>query len=122
MALWTTSVDIAFPRDCAVTSVAHRARSVAERSSCFNLGLYYPRALYSQDCHGRQRRGGLARSTVSFGRESGRQLQAWTGDEDNSPSDGVLQAQVHRNRTLHLGNVNVPPSRSAIEGRKRGHP
>ncbi len=36
---WTTSVDIAFPRDCAATSLARRARSVAERSSCFNLGL-----------------------------------------------------------------------------------
>ncbi len=39
---WTTNMDIAFPRDCAVTSVAHRARPVAERSSCFNLGLVLP--------------------------------------------------------------------------------
>ncbi len=39
---WTTSVDIAFPRDCAATSLARRARSVAERSSCFNLGLVLP--------------------------------------------------------------------------------
>ncbi len=39
---WTTSVDIAFPRDCAATSLAPRARSVAERSSCFNLGLVLP--------------------------------------------------------------------------------
>ncbi len=39
---WTTNVDIAFPRDCAATSLARRARSVAERSSCFNLGLVLP--------------------------------------------------------------------------------
>ncbi len=39
---WTTSVDIAFPRDCAVTSLTRRARSVTERSSCFNLGLVLP--------------------------------------------------------------------------------
>ncbi len=39
---WTTSVDIAFPRDCAVTFLARSARSVAERSSCFNLGLVLP--------------------------------------------------------------------------------
>ncbi len=39
---WTTSVDIAFPRDHAVTPVARRARSVAKRSSCFNLELVLP--------------------------------------------------------------------------------
>ncbi len=31
---WTTSVDIARPRDCAVTFVARSARSIAARSSC----------------------------------------------------------------------------------------
>ncbi len=31
---WTTSVDIARPRDCAVTFVTRSARSVAARSSC----------------------------------------------------------------------------------------
>ncbi len=31
---WTTSMDIARPRDCAVTFVARSARSVAARSSC----------------------------------------------------------------------------------------
>ncbi len=36
---WTTMVDIAFPRDRAVTFVARRAKSVAERSSCINPGL-----------------------------------------------------------------------------------
>ncbi len=36
------------------------------------------------------------------------------------PSGAVLQAQVHCNRTLHLGNVNVPPSRPAIEGSEDG--
>ncbi len=33
---WTTMVDIAFPRDRAVTFVAHRAKSVAVGSSCIN--------------------------------------------------------------------------------------
>ncbi len=68
-----------------------------------------------------QRRGGLARSTVSFGRESGRQFTGF-GQETRTipPSGGVLQAQVHCNRTLHLGNVNVPNSRTAIEGSKDG--
>ncbi len=61
-----------------------------------------------------QRRGGLARCTVSFGRESGRQSTGF-GRETRTipPSGGVLQAQVHCNRTLHLGNVNVPRSRPA---------
>ncbi len=77
--------------------------------------------MYSQDSDGMQRRGGLARSTVSFGRKSGRQLTGF-GRETRTipPSGGVLQAQVHRNRTLHLGNVNVPPSRPAIEGSEDG--
>ncbi len=68
-----------------------------------------------------QRRGGLARSTVSFGPESGRQFTGF-GRETRTipPSGGVLQAQVHCNRTLHLGNVNVPPSRPAIEGNEDG--
>ncbi len=68
-----------------------------------------------------QRRGGLARRTVSFGRESGRQFTGF-GRETKTipPSGGVLQAQVHCNRTLHLGNVNVPPSRPAIEGSEDG--
>ncbi len=64
-----------------------------------------------------QRRGGLAHITVSFGRQFkgfGREMRTIP------PSGGVLQAQVHRNRTLHLGNVNVPPSRPAIEGSEDG--
>ncbi len=35
---WTTIVDIAFPRDRAVTFIARRVRSVAVRSSCINPG------------------------------------------------------------------------------------
>ncbi len=68
-----------------------------------------------------QRRGGLARSTVSFDRESGHQFTGF-GRETRTipPSGGVLQAQVHCNRTLHLGNVNLPPSRPAIEGSEDG--
>ncbi len=50
------------------------------------------------------------------------------------PSGGVLWAQVHRDRSLHLGNARLPPSHSAVEdsedggggrvasGRERGHP
>ncbi len=39
---WTTMVDTAFPRDRAVTFVARRAKSVAERSSCINPGSVLP--------------------------------------------------------------------------------
>ncbi len=49
-------------------------------------------------------------------------------------SGGVSWAQVHRDRSLLLGNARVPPSHSAVEGsedggggrvasgRERGHP
>ncbi len=68
-----------------------------------------------------QSRDGLARSTISFGRESGCQLTDFGREMRTIPPSGdVLQAQVHRNRTLHLGNVNVPPSRTAIEGSEDG--
>ncbi len=39
---WTTMVDIAFPRDRAVTFVACRVKSVAVRSSCINPGSVLP--------------------------------------------------------------------------------
>ncbi len=39
---WTTMVDIAFPRDHAVTFVARRAKSVTVRSSCINPGSVLP--------------------------------------------------------------------------------
>ncbi len=39
---WTTMVDIAFPRYRAMTFVAHRAKSVAARSSCINPGSVLP--------------------------------------------------------------------------------
>ncbi len=63
----------------------HRGRRAAARGStrrptsavpASTSGWYYPRAfkclglVYSQDSHGMQRRGHLARITVSFGRES----------------------------------------------------
>ncbi len=68
-----------------------------------------------------QHRGGLARSTVSLCCERGRQFTGF-GREMRTipPSGGVLQAQVHCNRTLHLGNVKVPPSHPAIEGSEDG--
>ncbi len=140
---WTTMVDIAFPRDRAVTFVARRAKSVTMRSSCINPGSVLPLVhlferlglVNLQDSHGVQGGGCLARSTVSFGRESGCQLtglgrETWTVP----PSGGVSWAQVHRDRSLHLGNARVPPGHSAIEGsedggagraasgRERGHP
>ncbi len=78
--------------------------------------------------------GCLARSTVSFGRESGCQFTG-LGQETQTvpPSGGVSWAQVHRDRSLLLGNARVPPGRSAVEGsedgggraasgRERGHP
>ncbi len=88
-----------------------------------------------QDSHGVQGGGCLARSTVSFGRESGCQLKG-LGRETRTvpPSGGVSWAQVHRDHSLHLGNARVPPGHSAIEGsedggggraasgRERGHP
>ncbi len=88
-----------------------------------------------QDSHGVQGGGCLARSTVSFGRESGCQLTG-LGRETRTvpPSGGVSWAQVHRDRSLHLGNARVPPGHSAVEGsedggggraasgRERGHP
>ncbi len=88
-----------------------------------------------QDSHGVQGGGCLARSTVSFGRESGCQLTGF-GWETRTvpPSGGVSWAQVHRDHSLHLGNARVPPGHSAIEGsedggggraasgRERGHP
>ncbi len=94
------------------------------------LGLVNP-----QDSHGMQGRGYLARSTISFGRESGRQFtgfgqETWTVP----PSGGILWAQVHRDHSLHLGNARVPPVSPAIKvsedggdgraasGRESGHP
>ncbi len=62
-----------------------------------------------QDSHGVQGRGCLARSTVSFDHESSRQLTGF-GRETLTvpPNGGVLSAQVHRHRSLHLGNARVP--------------
>ncbi len=57
-----------------------------------------------------QGRGCLAHSTISFGCESSRQLTGF-GRETRTipPSGGVSRAQVHRDRSLHLGNARVPP-------------
>ncbi len=78
-----------------------------------------------QDSHGVQGRG----------HEGGCQLTGF-GREMRTvpPSGGVSQAQVHRDRSLHLGNARVPPGSPAVEssedggdgraasGRERGHP
>ncbi len=51
----------------------------------------------------------------------GRQFTGFGWETRTIPPSGcVLQAQVHRNRTLHLGNVNVPPGHPAIEGNEDG--
>ncbi len=39
---WTTSMDIARPRDCAITFVARSARSVAAHSSCITVRSWPP--------------------------------------------------------------------------------
>ncbi len=36
------------------------------------------------------------------------------------PSGGVSWAQVHRDRSLHLGNARVPPGSPAVEGSEEG--
>ncbi len=91
--------------------------------------------VYLQDSHGMQGRGCLTRSTLSFVRGRIRQLtgfgwETWT----IPPSGSILWAQVHRDRSLHLGNARVPPGSPAIEGsedrggrraasgHERGHP
>ncbi len=53
-----------------------------------------------------QGRGCLTRSTISFGCQSSRQLTGF-GRETRTvpPSGGVSRAQVHRDRSLHLGRV-----------------
>ncbi len=74
-----------------------------------------------QDSHGVQGGGCLAHSAISFGRERGCQLTG-LGWETRTvpPSGGVSWAQVHRDRSLHLGNVRVPPGHSAVEGSEDG--
>ncbi len=88
-----------------------------------------------QDSHGVQGGDCLARSAISFGRESGCQ-HTGLGRETQTvpPSGGVSWAQVHRDRSLRLGNARVPLGHSAVEGsedggggrgasgRERGHP
>ncbi len=80
-------------------------------------------------------RGSTRRPRYRFGRESGCQLTG-LGRETRTvpPSGGVSWAQVHRDRSLHLGNARVPSGHSAVEGsedggggrgasgRERGHP
>ncbi len=65
--------------------------------------------------------GCLARSAISFGRESGCQ-RTGLGRETRTvpPSGGVPWAQVHRDRSLHLGNARVSPGHSAVEGSEDG--
>ncbi len=104
---WTTMMDIAFPRDRAVTFVARRAKSVTVRSSCINPGSALP------SC--------ICRIAMACRAESGRQLTGF-GRETQTvpPKGGVSWAQVHRDRSLHLGNACVPPGSPAIEDSEDG--
>ncbi len=125
----TTMVGIAFPSDRAVTFVARRVKSVALCSSYINPGsvttlvhLFERLGLVNlQDSHGIQGRGCLARSTISFGRESGHQPTGFGRKTRKFPtSGGVSWAQVHRDHSLHLGIARVPPGSPAIEGIEDG--
>ncbi len=95
----TTMVDIAFQRDRAMNFVARRTKSVAVRSSCINTELVLPSCTTLCGCQ-----------LTGFGRET------WTVP----PSGGVSWAQVHRDRSLHLGNARVPPGSPAVEGSEDG--
>ncbi len=85
-------------------------------------GWYYPRALMpwlvcTQDSLGMQRRGGLARSTASLGRESGRSLQALDGRRGQFLQVAAICRHKCTATALSTwGNVDVPRSRPAIEG------
>ncbi len=109
----STSGDLAFPRDRAVTFVTQRAKSVAVCSSCINFGSELPSCICLsaladlQDSHGMQGRGGLVHSTVSFGGEMRCQLIGF-GWETRMipPSGGILRAQV----VLSTYPLAAPPS------------
>ncbi len=76
----------------------------------------------------------LGRTCDQIGRTLEPCYRPWTGDADVLSSGGVLWAQVHRDRSLYLGNARVPPGSPDIEGskdagdgraasgRERGHP
>ncbi len=77
----------------------------------------------------------LCQVEPGMARESGCQLIGLERETRTvSPSGGVPWAQVHRDRSLHLGNARVPPGRPTVEGsddggggraasgRERGHP
>ncbi len=107
---WTTMVDIAFPRDRAVTFVACAQLLHQPRVGTTLVHLFERLGLVNlQDSHGVQGGGCLARSAISFGRENGCQLTG-LGRETRTvpPSGGVSWAHVHRDRSLHLGNAHVP--------------
>ncbi len=64
-----------------------------------------------QDSHGVQGRGC----------ESGCQLTGFGRETRTVPPSGdVSWAQVHRDRSLHLGNARVPPGSPAVEGSEDG--
>ncbi len=108
-------------------------RPGGEVSRCTQL-LHHPRvgttlvhlfqclgSVYLQDSHGMQGRGGLACSAVSFGCESGRHFTGFGRETRTIPPNGcILRIHVHRNCSLHLGNVLEPPSHPAIKGSEDG--
>ncbi len=93
----TTMMDIAFPKDRAVTFIARRAKSVAACSSCINPGSVLPSCIglnalawwtcrIAMECY--PGKGCLARSTISFGHESGRQLTGFGREMRTIPPSG----------------------------------
>ncbi len=108
---------------CSESKVGHRTQFLHQpRVRTTLVQLFQCLCLvYLQDDHGMQGGSGLARSAISLGSQGYRQLtgfgwEAWTVP----PVGGVLRAQVHHNRSLHLGNINVPPGRPTIEGGEEG--
>lgn len=125
---WTTRADIAFPRDCVVTPVARKGE-VSQRAQL----LHQPRVgstlvhllkpwlvnFAGLPWHAGQRQLG-PQHHKPWQRERPTAYRPWTGDADYSSSGGVLRTQVHRNRTLLLGNVDAHPSCPTIEGSEDG--
>ncbi len=107
-----------------MTFAAHRAKSVTVRSSCINPGS----ALHSCICLSaltwctcRIAVACLARRTINFDHKSSCQLTGF-GQETRTipPSGGISRVQVHRDRSLHLGNARIPPGSPAIKGSEDG--
>ncbi len=139
---WTTMVDIAFPRDRAVTFVARRASQspcaapASPRVGTTLVHLFERLGLVNlQDSHGVQARLPGPQHCKLWPRERLSAYRPWTGDADGSSKwRRFVGTSAPRPLSLHLGNARVRPGHSAIEGsedggggraasgRERGHP